>query len=467
MITFKKTFYLLVSILIIGLIGVTESVYASSTSITGDKTINVGESVTITGSVTSGAWALTLSGGGQNKQIVGNTETTGNASDSGSITFTPSSAGTYTFTLTGNETDYDTEEEKSVNKTCTITVKEAPKQENENNSGSGNSSSTPQPPIELPETPKTVESRPVEVDNRSRNNYLKSLSVNVGTLTPEFLPDTSEYELKFEEGFNLRSLKNIEISADAEDENASVDGTGTRELENGDNYFEISVRAENGNYRTYKIKVSMPEKIQENELRLKSLKLYYKNSNGDRIPITYSKGFNSNTMQYIMELPSYAKSVIVETEMDNNEIIIEIEGNENLKVGENIIKVILTSPDDENVKAEYIIVANVAETTITETGIEDINYNKTNKKILLISTIAYNTLTVLLIGVLITMYTKQNNKKVEETFENYSDDNTENFSKNINDEEIKHETKKESIFIDYSEEETEEKDKKYKGRRFE
>lgn len=119
----KMTLITMIIAIVICMLNVT-IVKAASSSITGSKTVTVGESVTINASVNAGAWNVVLSGNGQTKELVGQTATQGNSSASTSITFTPNKAETYTFTLSGDITDYETEKTDSINKTCTITVKE-------------------------------------------------------------------------------------------------------------------------------------------------------------------------------------------------------------------------------------------------------------------------------------------------------------------------------------------------------
>ena len=113
---------------------------AASASITGSKTVTVGQSVTITASVNAGAWNITLSGNGQTKELIGQTAVQGNSSASTSITFTPTKEGTYTFNLSGDITDYETEATNNVSRSCTITVKA--KSSGSSSSGSSSSGSS-------------------------------------------------------------------------------------------------------------------------------------------------------------------------------------------------------------------------------------------------------------------------------------------------------------------------------------
>ena len=85
----------------------------------------------------------------------------------------------------------------------------------------------------------------------SSDNTLKSLSIEGYNLEPVFNKDTLEYRLKVDQ-----SVEKIKVNASANDDKASVKGTGEVSLSNGENTLEIKVTAENGNEKVYKIIVT-------------------------------------------------------------------------------------------------------------------------------------------------------------------------------------------------------------------
>lgn len=89
----------------------------------------------------------------------------------------------------------------------------------------------------------------------SKNNFLKSLSVEGYNLTPEFNKETQEYKLELEPG-----TEKINVIATKEDQAASIKGSGEIEITEGINTINIVVTAENGNERTYKIIANVEEK---------------------------------------------------------------------------------------------------------------------------------------------------------------------------------------------------------------
>jgi len=100
----------------------------------------------------------------------------------------------------------------------------------------------------------------VNVSNQvlSSNANLASLTVSTGTLAPEFSASLLSYQLEVPAGTN-----SVTISAEAEDENATVSGTGA--FTDIPGTAEIEVEAENGDTRTYTIAISIAEGINGTE----------------------------------------------------------------------------------------------------------------------------------------------------------------------------------------------------------
>ena len=88
----------------------------------------------------------------------------------------------------------------------------------------------------------------------SKNNYLKSLSIDGYELSPSFDKDTLEYSLELDS-----SVEHITVNAVKEDSTASISGGGEVSLSEGSNQINIIVTAQNGNKRTYTINVNVKE----------------------------------------------------------------------------------------------------------------------------------------------------------------------------------------------------------------
>ena len=90
---------------------------------------------------------------------------------------------------------------------------------------------------------------------KSSNNYLKSLSIDNATISPEFNKDTLEYSASI----NSDNDTKININASAVDGKSSISGTGSQNATLGLNKYNIVVTAENGTTRTYTINVTVNE----------------------------------------------------------------------------------------------------------------------------------------------------------------------------------------------------------------
>ncbi len=88
----------------------------------------------------------------------------------------------------------------------------------------------------------------------SKDNNLKSLSVEGFEITPEFSKDVTEYSVVVPE-----NTTEITINAEENDKSASVTGIGTQTVTQGTNTFPIIVRAENGSEKTYTLTVEVKD----------------------------------------------------------------------------------------------------------------------------------------------------------------------------------------------------------------
>ena len=136
----------------------------------------------------------------------------------------------------------------------------------------------------------------------STNAYLKSLTVVGYDLTPIFNKETNTYDVEVE-----NDVEKVTINASKEDGNASVSGTGEKELLEGPNKFDIVVTAQKGNSLTYTVNVNRKE--------LNPIKV---NVNGKELGIVRKKdllpalaGYVESTVTYDgTEIPALYNEVI-------------------------------------------------------------------------------------------------------------------------------------------------------------
>lgn len=177
------------------------------------------------------------------------------------------------------------------------------------------------------------------VEPLSSNANLKSLSVSRGTLSPAFNPSTTSYNVSVGD-----SVSSIVINADKQDGGASISGTGTKNLNYGNNTFSIVVTAPSGTKKTYTINVNRKD-VRSNDASLKSLSA----SGGSLSP-----AFNSSTTSYEMEVPFSISKLDLSFLKNNDKSSVKIIGNDNLIAEENnVVKVIVTA--ENGTTKEYII----------------------------------------------------------------------------------------------------------------
>ena len=88
----------------------------------------------------------------------------------------------------------------------------------------------------------------------SKDNNLKELSVEGYTLTPEFSKDVLEYSVTIPS-----DVTKINIVAKQNDNTATVTGAGEHDVMEGNNKFEILVKAQNGSEKTYTVNVEVED----------------------------------------------------------------------------------------------------------------------------------------------------------------------------------------------------------------
>lgn len=88
----------------------------------------------------------------------------------------------------------------------------------------------------------------------SKDNNLKSLWIEGYELSPTFDKDTTSYSVSVPE-----TVTSVKVSAQVNDKNARLSGTGEVTLSEGTNKIEIIVTAQNGNTKTYTITVDVKD----------------------------------------------------------------------------------------------------------------------------------------------------------------------------------------------------------------
>lgn len=457
--------------ILICLIIFTGKVQAASATITGDQTVTVGSQVTVSASVTAGAWNLDLSGAGQNKPLVGQTTVAANESSSTSITFTASNTGTYVFNLTGDMTDFSQDNAESVSKKCTITVVQASSNNNQSNGNASNSNNS--------------NSSSNGNSNGSSNNNTNTKS-NIATLnnlgiTPNdfsgFSPSKTSYNVTVP-----NDVENIEIYAKKGQSDQTISGTGKKALQEGTNTFQVVVTAQDGTTKkTYTIAVtresatteeSEPEEETpentENEDEATG-EIGFGLSNLTLEGITLTPEFKTDVYEYKAKLIGDKTEISVDTTATEENAKIEITGNEELKEGENIITILVTDESGtKNATYQIVLTKNLVDEDAIANQKKMEEEEKQRKIILIVAGIAL----VVLIAIIGMMIHKKRNRYVDDYTIPYSNLNSEDDDfymeneKDIKDDDMQMESTDELTDEDEYKEEKNKKKKHGKGKRF-
>lgn len=452
--TFKILGTLFITILLI-LIGnhVSNAAYAYISPVDNNqRTVTVGESVSIKAYGSAMAWNLKASGTGiSGGSIVdGNLSEKKNKSFMQTYTLDTSKAGTYTLYLTGDITDADGTFSE-VNDSVTIVVNE--KSNSDNNNNDNNNNATESEPS-FTKTNDTVYStgsvnvrksystessiigslsegeevkRDATGDNgwsritynggigyvktslltttkpeeeKSADKALKSLKVKPEGLDPEFNPDTTIYSLTV--GADVDKL---EIEAEAASDKAKVEITGNDELKDGENTVKITVTAEDGTARTYTINVT---KAAKTDIVLKSLKVKGYDLN---------PAFDPDVFTYKLTLKDDSVTKLdIEALAISDDYEVTITGNENFKNGQNIVKIIVKAKDSDDETTYKIYVNKSTESA----GI--VSAKDSNKKSKLPLYIGIALIVILIIAIIVVVIRNRNAEDYYDEDEEDDDD---------------------------------------------
>lgn len=288
--------------------------------------------------------------------------------------------------------------------------------------------------------------------NKSSNNYLKNISTSLGTLSPAFNRSQTSYILSFPYDFDYKTLEKISINAVKEDTKEKIEGTGVKAVKVGTNVYNLVVTAENGETRTYAIKLIKPEISEDKNMRLATLKLTYIDESGKSVELPLDKTFNAETFEYSLNVESIVKSIKIDTTLPEGSegIKVSVSGNEDLQDGENVITITLVNEHDDTEnpkKTIYTIKVNKAAAVTAETAIMQPAEKTPEKKVnfkLIIGIILGIILLLIIILIILLIVSKKQSKDNEpddygfiaeddendENNEDYEDDNEDDYDMN-------------------------------------
>ena len=352
--------------------------------------------VSVSSSVKLGAYTVSVSGltpisssGGQGAggSLITNASAEGFTS---LATFTfnaPSSDTKVTVSATGME---DTDLNPQSSETVSVTVKAK-----ENNTSGGDDTQGDNNPVD-----NNSENNDDNVSNNkeSNNANLSNLGIKPNDFTG-FKPNKNSYNVTVP-----NDVTSIEVYAYKGDEGQSVSGTGKKNLNEGENTFEVKVFSEDrSKTNTYTIVVTR-EKSENSEqenntvddanviddgqianeengegevsgLTLESLKIIgITDKDNVTIEPNISPEFSPNIYEYTTTVQFDVNSLKIEAKPTIENTSIEILGNENFQIGENIVTILLKNNDTGEQQTYQIIVNKTSDAIILENNIKYIKW---------------------------------------------------------------------------------------------
>ena len=196
------------------------------------------------------------------------------------------------------------------------------------------------------------------VSPKSSNNNLSNIRINNKNLN-NFSPNILNYNINVSNEVNL-----INIFAVAQDNKARISGLGNKNLTVGLNVFNVVVTAENGNRKTYTLRITRQEEhvISSNSFL------------SDLVIENFEIEFDREVFKYNLVVDESVKKLDITPVLDDDRSKVKIENND-LNIGNNKI-VIKVTAEDESI-SEYII--NVEKTEGIITTLSDFNIYESDK----------------------------------------------------------------------------------------
>lgn len=348
----KKNIKILFSILFIFvfLLILNSSVYAATTSLTAKSTkVNVGDTITVTASVTAAQWDLSILVNGQSIAISNELDNyQSNITKSFSGTYKAASEGTITFTLSGDITDVD-QTNTPVNQTLEVTVTK--KTTSDGNSGNNSGGNTTKPSTPTTTAPKFTSVNETVYATDDGINVRKSYSTSskaLGILKKgESIKRTGIATTKTSDGITWSKVTyNGQIayvsSAYLTKTKPAEDKPKTEEpKENTTSNEEVNNTTSEENNEATNNEVDNNNTVENTTTTDGSLGL----SSLEIAGVNFSDGFDPNKHSYGLKLNFYVKSLDITTKANKEGAKIEIIGNHDFVEGENNVTILLTSAD--------------------------------------------------------------------------------------------------------------------------
>lgn len=159
-------------------------------------------------------------------------------------------------------------------------------------------------------------------------------------------------------------VEEVEVYAKTTSSKATLTGTGKKKLEKGTNTAEVTVTAENGTKKTYTIEITREGKSEETAATTQTEETTTDaNENiGDGLSslkiedLKIEPDFKTNVYEYRVKYIGEKDKLDIEAKTTNSNYTVEITGNSELKEGENIITILVSDANSNNIATYQVIV---------------------------------------------------------------------------------------------------------------
>ena len=255
---------------------------------------------------------------------------------------------------------------------------------------------------------------------KSSNTNLSNLGIRPNDFTG-FTPTRTSYSVTVP-----NDVTSVEVYASKWQSGQTISGTGTKNLSEGANTFNVIVTAEDGvTTKTYTITVTRetaeeteepeeetPEEQPEENTEVVNGSSVFGLSSLEIDGIELSPKFSTEVYEYTAKLVGDKERVEVNANATEENAKIEITGNEGLKEGENVITILVTNEAGDKTSAYQI---KLTKTLVDEEALakqQELEKQKQNRKIIIIC----SAVAVVLIIIIILIWRHRRNKRLAEEY---------------------------------------------------
>ena len=210
----------------------------------------------------------------------------------------------------------------------------------------------------------------------------------------------------------------VEVYAIAQSSGAKITGTGKQKLQDGKNELTVTVTAASGATKKYTINVTKETNAQNSTEEnteakgLSSLKV------GN---LELSPKFETNVYEYTAKYDGDDSKIDVKAVTTDPKYVVDITGNSDLKDGENIITILVSDGEENNVATYQVTVSkNVVDENKLQKEQEDAKKQEEQRKLVMIGAIVVAVILAIIIYLIIRH--KRNNAWAEDYMMPYSSD---------------------------------------------